>query len=103
MPADVSYTHGPVEKHLFYWVFSVPIRSEARLYSISDACRCQNGPFMRIHVVNRGGLLTTETLRHGEGKFLTETSERMKNQFSVTLCLRGERTWNAIMLEGACD
>jgi hypothetical protein len=58
---------------------------------------------MRIHVVNRGGSLTTETLRHGEEKFLTETYREKKNQFSVTLCLRGERTWNAIMLEGESD
>ena len=55
MPARVSYTHEPVEKHLFYWVFSVSIRSEARLYGIFDASQCQNGPFMRIYVVTGRG------------------------------------------------
>src|ERR1051326_7853852 len=103
MPADVSYTPRPVEKHLFYWVFSVSIRSEARLYSIFDACRCQNGPFMHIHVVNRGGSFTTETLRYGEGKFLPETSKQEESVLRDSVAPWGTGIWNAIMLEGACD
>jgi hypothetical protein len=53
MPAGVSYTHEPVEKQLFYWLFLINPCGEARLYRLSQTPRFQNGHFMRIHAIGR--------------------------------------------------